>query len=575
VRSRALTRLTLAAIIIATALAAATVVLLPPAAVPPIQPSFHHSWPVVRGAYHVHSNRSDGTGTLDEIAAAAARAGLQFVIMADHGNGMRAPEPASYRSGVLCVDGTEISTQYGHYVALGMKQTPYPLAGHPRDVIEDVSRFGGFGFAAHPGSPKAALRWDDWEAPFDGLEWLNADSEWRDEFWGSLGQVLLTYPFRPTETLAAMLDRPEDVLTRWNRASATRRVAAIAGADAHARLGLGRGADPYDDWIVAKVPAYDVSFRAFVNHVVLDHPLNGDAARDAAVLLAGVREGRVFTSIDGLAGLSAFEAKAVSGATAARIGEYLDPQGPVVLEARIAAPAGTTLIVRRDGEVLHEATADTLRLDIGTRPGTYRFEAQLPSQQRGLASVPWLLTNPVYVGLRERHARALADGAATGAATSRSPIATPAWRAEASEGSTSAVTTGVLGDGTPVLDWRFSLEAGGGPDQYAAMLFPLDGGLAAHDRLQLRVQSDAPRRVWAQMRAPGSRAGERWGATFYVDGALRSIELRFADFRPLGPVSSTQPPLDRIDSLLLVVDTLNSLPGTTGVLSIADLWLAR
>src|SRR3712207_7318586 len=45
----------------------------------------------------------------------------------------------------------------------------------------DVRRFGGFGFAAHPGSPKADLRWTDWEAPFDGLEWLNADSEWRDE----------------------------------------------------------------------------------------------------------------------------------------------------------------------------------------------------------------------------------------------------------------------------------------------------------------------------------------------------------------------------------------------------------
>ena len=60
---------------------------------------------VVAGAFHVHTNRSDGSGSIDDIARAAARAGLQFVILTDHGNGTRAPEPSAYRSGVLMVDG--------------------------------------------------------------------------------------------------------------------------------------------------------------------------------------------------------------------------------------------------------------------------------------------------------------------------------------------------------------------------------------------------------------------------------------------------------------------------------------
>ena len=34
---------------------------------------------VLRGAYHIHTTASDGTGTMDEVAAAAARAGLQFL----------------------------------------------------------------------------------------------------------------------------------------------------------------------------------------------------------------------------------------------------------------------------------------------------------------------------------------------------------------------------------------------------------------------------------------------------------------------------------------------------------------
>lgn len=59
---------------------------------------------------HVHTRRSDGAGTIDDVAAAAARAGLQFVILSDHGDGTGMREPPSYRSGVLCIDAVEIRT---------------------------------------------------------------------------------------------------------------------------------------------------------------------------------------------------------------------------------------------------------------------------------------------------------------------------------------------------------------------------------------------------------------------------------------------------------------------------------
>ena len=63
---------------------------------------------------HVHTNRSDGLSPPDQVAAAAARAGLKFLIFTDHGDATRAPDPPSYRSGVLCLDGVEISTNGGH-----------------------------------------------------------------------------------------------------------------------------------------------------------------------------------------------------------------------------------------------------------------------------------------------------------------------------------------------------------------------------------------------------------------------------------------------------------------------------
>ena len=74
----------------------------------------------VSGAYHVHTSRSDGSGDKDHVAAAAARAGLQFVILTDHGDATRPPDPPVYLHGVLCIDAVEISTDGGHYVAIDM-----------------------------------------------------------------------------------------------------------------------------------------------------------------------------------------------------------------------------------------------------------------------------------------------------------------------------------------------------------------------------------------------------------------------------------------------------------------------
>jgi hypothetical protein len=117
----------------------------------------------------------------DDVTRAAAAAGLQFVIITDHGDGTRTPDLPDYRNGVLYIDGVEVSTIDGHLVALGLPKAPYPLGGEGRDVVDDVHRLGGIAIAAHPGSPKPDLQWKDWNAPIDGLEWLSADSEWRDE----------------------------------------------------------------------------------------------------------------------------------------------------------------------------------------------------------------------------------------------------------------------------------------------------------------------------------------------------------------------------------------------------------
>jgi len=151
------------------------------ARVPPKRPVLSSTFDdgTIPGVLHVHSNRSDGRGTPEQIAHDAAKAGLKFVVITDHGDATRLPDPPIYREGVLCLEGTEISTSGGHYIAIDMPAAPYPLAGEARDVVEDVKRLGGFGIAAHPDSPKLELRWREWNAPFDALEIVNLDTTWR------------------------------------------------------------------------------------------------------------------------------------------------------------------------------------------------------------------------------------------------------------------------------------------------------------------------------------------------------------------------------------------------------------
>jgi len=521
----------------------------------------------VRGAFHVHSNRSDGSGSVDAIAAAAARAGLQFVILTDHGDGTRTPEGPAYHGGVLTIDGVELNTTGGHYVAVGLPASPYPIAGSPEDVIEDVHRLGGFGIAAHPGSPRSSLSWQEWSAPIDGLEWINADSEWRDEPRAPIARALLTYLLRAPESMATLLDRPDAVMRQWDELAVHRSIVGLAGADAHARLGFRQRTDPDVATFHVRLPGYESSFRTFSNHVLLDSPLTGDAAADALAVITSIRHGRVYSVVDALATPGSLSFTATNGNGSAAVGGALAIGGDVVLRASANAPPGTTLVLLRNGQRIHEVTDKVLETT-SEGSGTFRIEAYTVGGP-GTPAVPWIVSNPIYVGLAPPTRDALET------LQSRIPARISEAAGEYGSGDTSAVTVAAQTDsgsrtftGDPALLWSFALSPGTAAGQFAAAAIPV-GGLAGFDRVRFSVSASAPMRVWVQLRAPVG-ATERWGATFYADLETRTVDIPFTRFRAIGVTSSAAPPLDRVDSLLFVVDTLNTLPGSKGQLTIGE-----
>lgn len=463
------------------------------------------------GAFHVHTTRSDGHGDKAEAAAAAKQAGLAFIIFSDHGDGTRPPEPPAYIDGVLCMDAVEISTSGGHYVAVDMRPSPYPLGGEPAAVVEDVARLGGFGIVAHPDHPKPELAWHAWDAPADGFEWLNLDVAWRDEPFLRLARVLLAYPFRPAAAIAQVLDRPDAALSRL--AGEARPSIALGAADAHGGSRL--GSNEHHSSLLAIGPSYAASFAAMSNRVILPEVPSGDPATDTALVLDAIRAGSVYTVVD-----------AISPDVALAFSDGL----PTV---RSELPPGAQLMSSHDGSHL---------------------EIHMPGAP-GSPAVPWVFANglrgaepPQPLLLDELHVT--------------ESLGLGAWRIEKDPASTAQLKADRIGAAL-----RYDLAASGAPSPFVALAADIPNVPPVH-ALLFTARADAPMRVSVQLRfAP---EGQRWRTSVYLDETERDILVPLERMVPAEGREAAMPPLTQGRSLLFVVDRVNARPGDAGGFSIGS-----
>jgi hypothetical protein len=523
----------------------------------------------VRGVVHVHTSRSDGTGSVEDVARAAARAGLQFVVITDHGDATREPDRPAYRSGVLCIDAVEISTTGGHVVALGLPEAPYPLGGEPADVVDDIHRLGGMAIAAHPGSPKKELAWRDWDAPVDGLEWINSDSEWRDERAPALLRALISYPLRPREALASLLDRPVPVMEQWDRLLATRRTVALAAPDAHARMGLTSPGEPYDTSASVRLPSYRALFGA-LSVSAHDVMLSGDAPRDAEAILSAIRTGRFHSTIDGVASVGTLRLTASNALGRAEDGQALPAGMPALVAVHTNAPAGARIEIFRNGQVWQTVDGNSVELTVSGEPAVYRAEVTLP-RAPGVPPVPWMVSNPVYIGARAETVKAAA------------PVRTQEafWKGDfrdakiekntASEGALSTATP----PGSDVeLQFRYALGGRVSDHPYAAVSLPVSIAPDANAVVELSAHADRPMRVSVQLRSPGSGDGHRWRTSIYLDDTSRTFSIPVDRMRPVDDTSASGD-LGSVNSLLVVVDSVNTSLGNGGRVWLTNARLAR
>jgi hypothetical protein len=526
----------------------------------------------IAGILHIHTIRSDGRGSPEDIAVAAARAGLKFIVFTDHGDATRTPDPPMYRAGVLCLDAVEISTSGGHYVVLDMPAAPYPLGGEPRDVVEDVHRLGGFGIAAHPDSPKTELRWREWTAPFDGMELVNPDTSWRllalAPDWRprlKLLDAVFHYPFRPAETIASLLVRSDVNVYRWQTLANRRRFVGIAGIDAHAKLQL-YNADSGDNRWSAPLPSYEASFRTMSTHVTPDRPFSGNAAADAATIVRAIRAGHLYTAVDGIATPASLEFTASNLHGVAHEGDELKPGGPVTLHVRSNAPPEfTTIVWQGAAQMVGEGRGpnlDVRAMNPSRDPdesGVFWVEIRRPG-----APMSWIISNPIYV-------RAPAD---VRPLPPRAPASTSTaifdgrtgngWSIEHDPTSLAAFEVSPAVGGSE-LRVRYGLFNGPRTGQFAALARATPGGVAQNDRVTFTGRAERPMRISVQLRAgDGTGPAWRWQRSIYLDAISRERTVYFDDLTPIGPAPTWKPDAANVHDILFVVDTANTKPGASG-----------
>ena len=333
---------------------------------------------------HIHSTHSDGTGTVREIARAAARARADVVLLTDHDTvAARKLGEEGWYGDVLLLAGEEVSPLgRDHYLAFDVDEHVRHRGLDACGIARAVRDAGGFGFAAHPFS-EGSERFKRPGMPFGGLD---CDALHGIELWSfanDTGERIAGIPSLIRFLLAPgrVLDHPpERNMRAWDELCRDRRVVAIGGLDAHQ---FGKRVGPV---VPLRIMAYRRTFRYIRTHVLCPEAPSRELERDRELVFGALREGRCYIAVDSVAPARGFRFEADDLPMG---GEA--PAGRHTLRAR--TPLAARLRLVRDGRELAAAEGTSLDLEV-EEPGAYRVEARRHAKGRERT---WILSNPVYL----------------------------------------------------------------------------------------------------------------------------------------------------------------------------------
>lgn len=339
------------------------------------------------GNIHIHSDYSDGCGSVHDIASFARNSGLDFIVTNDHYSLYRNDE--GYIDGVLVLQGMEVNDSANHYLAMDIEESIEKNVDCPQRVIDDVNAQNGIGIIAHPfekGSPlfhnRRTYQWTDWSVEgFQGIEVWNFLSQWRDGITGIIKGIYLFInphsafgkgPYR--ETLA--------VLDKYQKEG--HRVILTGGSDAHNSL-IKIGP------LEIRISPYDLCFKCINMHILTKHRFSGNFSEDKENFYNALRKGSSWIAYDFFKNSQGFSFLIKSESKEWGMGETVPLQECLLAEVR--TPYKARVILLRNGEYWKSSKGQKHEFR-RIKEGVYRVEVYHP---RGLRHCPWIFSNSIWV----------------------------------------------------------------------------------------------------------------------------------------------------------------------------------
>ena len=323
-----------------------------------------------KGVVHVHSFLGGhSSGTFSEIISAAQANELRFVMMTEHTEkefDTAAMTLSGMHGGVLFINGNEVNAPNGDRLLVLPGEVS--IAAYPEE-FKDLSTPGLNGVEVYN--------------VFTNTKQINRVLAFFDVLWSQRSY--------PDLIFALYLQRPDDVLKKWDQALTRSRLTATAGNDAHANVGISLKDSSGKSVLGIQLDPYETSFRLVRLHVLVEQ----NKSLDATSLLDAVKDGHCFIAFDFLGDSSGFSFEAKNGGEQKIQGDEISLKNDTRL--RVQTPVSSRIVLFKDGAVFTDDMGISAKEMALTERGVYRVEVYLPQLGNLVATKPWIISNPIYV----------------------------------------------------------------------------------------------------------------------------------------------------------------------------------
>ena len=354
------------------------------------------------GVLNIHTSKSTGSGSYQDIVLAAQSTGLDFIFITDLNDIKPDKTAEKYYDHLLVFIDSEISyldsrilfygrDDYSNFTSIGQAQATIAdrlTRSEQTDALDLM-------VLAHP--YKKGNQWKGLPPPaFTGIEILNLKSVWQSVWLENKISFLwsvLIYPFNPELALIRMFPFPEKEFELWDTMNKKQKTLGFAGADAEARLKFPKN---------LKAPSYETLFNIVRTHILLTSELTGDFDDDSRKIKDALNHGQFYMSLDKMANPVGFNATIKnSQGKVFPLGSSLPWQEELKLEVSFKQKpvAPIDIMIFKDGEKVVSSNSALTTYQL-LEPGVYRIVVRiiptfpLPD---GKKWVPWIIANPFFV----------------------------------------------------------------------------------------------------------------------------------------------------------------------------------